>query len=157
MDKVSKDEAEGLARELVEEIGKQVARAVVEVLGTPETRQALAHALQAAAKDELPDNGKGNSQDAADATSSRAGQSKPVCREPGCNRPARARGLCSKHYQRLRYREKRAAGNGKSEPGSGVPRRGVGLCEAEGCDQPVYARNMCSKHFMEWVRSRRKS
>lgn len=30
-----------------------------------------------------------------------------VCSEPGCTRPARSRGLCSMHYQRLRYREKK--------------------------------------------------
>jgi hypothetical protein len=29
------------------------------------------------------------------------------CQEPGCNRPARSRGLCSAHYQRLRYRERK--------------------------------------------------
>jgi hypothetical protein len=30
-----------------------------------------------------------------------------LCLEPGCNRLARSRGLCSAHYQRLRYRERK--------------------------------------------------
>jgi len=30
-----------------------------------------------------------------------------TCSEPGCERPARSRGLCSKHYQRMRYRERK--------------------------------------------------
>lgn len=32
-----------------------------------------------------------------------------VCAEPGCERPARSRGLCSMHYQRLRYKERKIA------------------------------------------------
>jgi hypothetical protein len=31
------------------------------------------------------------------------------CSEPGCDRPARSRGLCSMHYQRLRYKERKIA------------------------------------------------
>jgi len=32
---------------------------------------------------------------------------KETCSEPGCGRPARSRGLCSLHYQRMRYRERK--------------------------------------------------
>ena len=30
-----------------------------------------------------------------------------TCSEPGCDKPARARGLCTLHYQRVRYRERK--------------------------------------------------
>lgn len=143
MDTVGGGEAQGFARELAEEIGKQVTRAVVEVLAQPETRRALASALGT----EL--------HGAAAKKKDAGGCDKPTCSEPGCGRPARARGLCSKHYQRLRYREKRS--NAAGPDGDGALKRGMGVCEVEGCDQQVYARKMCSKHFMEWVRSRRKS
>lgn len=63
----------------------------------------------------------------------------PVCSEPGCDRPARSRGLCSKHYQRLRYREKKAKGNTDNAPLV----RGFGECSVDGCTERVYARVCC--------------
>ncbi len=33
-----------------------------------------------------------------------------TCSSPGCNLPARAKGLCSKHYQQARYAEKHGQG-----------------------------------------------
>jgi hypothetical protein len=92
-----------------------------------------------------------------------------VCSEPGCDQPARARGLCSKHYQRLRYAEKRALERGRPAPASlaearaerarlpirKTEKRGGGLCSQAGCERPNYAKGMCGKHFMEWVRSKK--
>ncbi len=68
------------------------------------------------------------------------------CTVEGCQEPARARGLCSRHYQKQRYEEKHQA----------QARRGTGECSVENCHEKVYANDMCSRHFMEWVRSRRK-
>ncbi|RME29417.1 MAG: hypothetical protein D6806_01415 [Deltaproteobacteria bacterium] len=75
---------------------------------------------------------------------------KPVkpCSVEGCDQPARAKGLCSRHYQRQRYAERRKEGAGTV--------RGTGTCEVEGCEEKIYAKNMCSKHFMAWVRQKRK-
>lgn len=93
-----------------------------------------------------------------------------ICTEAGCSQPARARNLCSKHYQRLRYAERRATEDGQpipktlaearsnrsKKPARKTEKRGGGNCSIEGCDQPNYARGLCGKHFMEWVRSRKK-
>ncbi len=92
-----------------------------------------------------------------------------ICSEPDCNLPARARGLCSKHYQRLRYAEKRASELGEpppktlseakanrlNKPVRKTSKRGGGTCSKEGCDRPNYAKGLCGKHFMEWVRSKK--
>ncbi|MBN2497686.1 MAG: hypothetical protein JXR96_24040 [Deltaproteobacteria bacterium] len=76
-----------------------------------------------------------------------------TCTVEGCSLPARARGLCSKHYQRLRYAEKRREEN-RDGPRK-TEKRGLGTCSIEGCDAATYAKGMCGKHFMEWVRAQK--
>jgi hypothetical protein len=99
----------------------------------------------------------------APASGGRTPSGMKVCSHEGCNLPARARGLCSKHYQRQRYAEKKTQGADADESGSTGSRqnprptakRGGGLCKQEGCDEPNYAKGLCSKHFMEWVRTKK--
>jgi len=92
-----------------------------------------------------------------------------TCSEPDCDLPSRARGLCSKHYQRLRYAEKRAVEAGETlpkslaearsrrgrKPARKTAKRGGTTCSVEDCQRPTYAKGMCGKHFMEWVRAQK--
>jgi hypothetical protein len=93
---------------------------------------------------------------AVEAEDHAAGGEGRACAEPGCGEPARARGLCSKHYQRQRYAERREAEEREAGPNA-LPKRGGGSCAIGGCGQIVYARGMCGKHFMEWVRTQKKT
>lgn len=98
-----------------------------------------------------------------------AEDAKRICSEPDCDLPARARGLCSKHYQRLRYAEKRAqeadeplpkslaearSRRGR-KPARKTAKRGGSTCSRDDCQRPTYAKGMCGKHFMEWVRAQK--
>ncbi len=78
-----------------------------------------------------------------------------ICSVDGCQRQARARGMCSKHYQRVRYAEQRRSNADGSNAESQL--RGSGVCSQVGCEDSIYAKQMCSRHFMAWVRSSRKS
>lgn len=91
--------------------------------------------------------------EASEPVRQRPARREKTCSVADCRRPARARGMCSKHYQRARYAERR---RGLAQ-GSNVSLRGSGVCSHEGCEEAVYAKQMCSRHFMAWVRSRRKT
>ena len=56
-----------------------------------------------------------------------------------CESPARTRGLCSKHYQRLRV-------NGATE----LRPRVVRFCSVDGCDSKMYALDFCNKHWQRF-------
>ena len=64
-----------------------------------------------------------------------------ACTTPGCGRKHRAKGLCSRCYNRAMY----AAGyvwERKSEP-KRTP------CTFPGCDKPNYSRGLCAGHRMQ--------
>lgn len=56
--------------------------------------------------------------------------------EPDCTNPAKARGLCEKHYVR--------AWRHGTLPPKKPPRKG---CSIAGCDGPHFARGWCEKHY----------
>ena len=67
-----------------------------------------------------------------------------TCSIDGCDTLARTRGMCSKHYNKVRYAERKAS----------PPRLGV-ICEVDGCGRDLAldkatGRGMCSKHYQRW-------
>lgn len=67
--------------------------------------------------------------------------SERICTTPGCGRKHRAKGLCSRCYNRAMY----AAGyvwQRKSEPK-------LSPCTFPGCDKPNYSRGLCAGHRMQ--------
>ena len=67
--------------------------------------------------------------------------SERLCTTPGCGRKHRAKGLCSRCYNRAMY----AAGyvwERKSEPN-------LSPCTFPGCDKPNYSHGLCAGHRMQ--------
>lgn len=58
------------------------------------------------------------------------------CSAEECERPIKGRGLCSKHLQEVRRRER---GIEKWHP--------RGTCKVDGCSHPQHARGFCSNHY----------
>jgi hypothetical protein len=162
-----------MGAELADNLADNLARQIAEGLDRSNLSQRLkdlanrqapppepACAENSASATDLPQGNAGAVASKADTT---------TCSEDDCDQPARARGLCSKHYQRLRYAEKRAVEQGEEIPKTlaearanrsrkplrKTDKRGGGLCSSEGCERPNYAKGLCGKHFMEWVRSKK--
>lgn len=70
-----------------------------------------------------------------------------TCKIDGCDRPARARGWCTGHYERFR----KSGDAGPAELQRKVPQSGV--CEVYGCDNRPTARNLCKLHWQRWYRN----
>lgn len=61
-----------------------------------------------------------------------------VCSEPDCGNQVVARGLCMKHYKRMRRH------------GSTAPTRMTNqgkLCSVDGCGSPAYVKGLCEMHY----------
>lgn len=68
-----------------------------------------------------------------------------VCSVDGCDGVCKARGLCSKHYQRLRnHGSPTAEVQFKSPPGQRPP------CSVAGCARTSVARGWCYLHYDRW-------
>lgn len=65
----------------------------------------------------------------------------PRCVIADCEGPMVARGLCHKHYQRVRAEERR--------DDSHTPR-----CDTPGCKDVVHTKGMCQRHYNVWRRGR---
>lgn len=139
--------------EVFERIARQVAQSVTRAIdesGLRETVESLVRRLRKEGDPPATEPGAGP---AAGATEQQRppqepAKPKPICSVEGCNLPVRAKGLCARHYNRVRYAEKK-----KDRPEPQI--RGVGQCSVEGCTETVHAKGLCGKHFMEWVRSLR--
>ena len=127
----------------LEAVGRRIAEGLVDILSKPETLT-LIEGFQGLARK----NRKEPTEPEKKRRRRRNGSA--VCTEPSCEKEVRAKGLCAKHYQRMRYASKRE----KSPRTSG---RGFGECSLDGCDRKLHARGMCGAHFMEWVRAKRAS
>lgn len=76
-----------------------------------------------------------------------------VCARQGCERKAKARGLCDSHYNVLVRREKRDPSY--LDPDAS-PKRSVKeaprLCSVPGCVTIATSRGMCKLHYTRWTR-----
>jgi hypothetical protein len=147
---------------LLRQLGDQVARGLTEGFAKSGLMKKLdsvvSRVTRRSAPAAAPRKGRGAAA-IAKASGKRKGEK---CSEYGCNKPARAKGLCSKHYQRQRYAEKHP-GAPKRVRVKKVPRqkikravsRNKGTCSVKDCGKPARARGLCAKHFMEWVRSKK--
>lgn len=64
------------------------------------------------------------------------------CSVEECQRPARNRGLCSGHYERMR-----STGSTGTKPIQDRQTRPPGPCSLDGCERPHKTRGLCSTHY----------
>lgn len=69
------------------------------------------------------------------------------CTVEGCDRPHDSKGLCAKHYQRMRY-QTRQSPNAKKRKQRGEPLYSTRKCTVEGCDEYYSAKGMCQAHYL---------
>jgi hypothetical protein len=69
-----------------------------------------------------------------------------TCTVDRCGRPARCRGYCDLHYQRLRKGHDLLA-----EPRY-QRRRAARICTVEACGKPHYALGYCQVHYRRWCK-----
>jgi hypothetical protein len=159
---VKKASIQVVLESMLRQLGDQVARGLSEGIATSGVMKKLDAVVSRITRGSAP------------AAASRAGRRKAPkvkasrkrkgarCSARGCNKPARAKGLCSKHYQRQRYADKHPHAS-KRVRVKKVSRKKVrkaairskGTCSVKDCGKPARAKGLCAKHFMEWVRSKK--
>lgn len=72
-----------------------------------------------------------------------------VCSVPGCGQPHHARGLCQKHYDEMRKKDRRARRLGSGTTG----RERVRVCSVPECNRPHHARGYCKLHYARLSKS----
>ncbi len=65
-----------------------------------------------------------------------------LCSAPDCDRPLKARGLCTMHYMRFLR-----TGSAETE------RRARASCTVEGCSARAVGHGLCNKHYARWHRT----
>jgi len=159
---VKKASIQVVLESMLRQLGDQVARGLSEGITTSGVMKKLDAVVSRITRGTAP------------AAASRAGRRKAVvakasrkrkgakCSARGCNKPARAKGLCSKHYQRQRYAEKHPNAPKRVRVKKVARKktrktavRSKGICSVKDCGKPARAKGLCAKHFMEWVRSKK--
>ena len=74
-------------------------------------------------------------------------QAKTSCSVKSCDKPARTKGLCGTHYERLRLTGDVQA---KTPIGKTTDRDQREACKVEDCERPAMARGWCQKHYLRW-------
>jgi hypothetical protein len=64
-----------------------------------------------------------------------------TCEEDDCDRPAKARGRCGRHYKQL------LKATGRLDAPEPV------ICLVDGCARRVSARGLCHGHYIRWSRT----
>lgn len=67
---------------------------------------------------------------------------KRLCSVDGCGKPHLARGLCNKHYLRLRIHGHALAG--------GPERHQADFCSDQSCNRRHFSRGLCRRHYAKW-------
>ncbi len=159
---VKKASIQVVLESMLRQLGDQVARGLSEGIATSGVMKKLDAVVSRITRGTAP------------AAASRAGRKKAVvakaprkrkgakCSARGCNKPARAKGFCSKHYQRQRYAEKHPNAPKRVRVKKATRKktrkavvRSKGICSVKDCGKPARAKGLCAKHFMEWVRSKK--
>lgn len=65
------------------------------------------------------------------------------CEVEGCDRPTRCKGLCNKHYERLRR-------TGSIGVAGDARRKPAVQCSVDGCPKEAKARTLCAGHYANW-------